>query len=149
MYKRYTEAARRVIFFAAYEAKHYRSSFIESEHFLLGLFRENYGRLKHLLPPASAETIRAEIDNASSELRPKAPGGRELPLSNECKRVLAYAAEEAERLADKHIGTEHLLLGLLRENKCFAAQILMRRGVVLEKLRQQLASGSAGTADNV
>src|SRR5205814_5109407 len=58
---------------------------------------------------------------------------------NECKRVLAYAAEEAERLSHKHIGTEHLLLGLLREEKCFAAEILHERGLRLSTIREELA----------
>ena len=59
---------------------------------------------------------------------PKSFFSVDLPLSHECKRVLAYAAEEAERLSHKHIGTEHLLLGLLREEKSFAAEILNERG---------------------
>jgi len=58
----------------------------------------------------------------------------DLPLSNECKRVLAYAAEEAERLSHKHIGTEHLLLGLLRERKVLAAEILHERGLRLSAI---------------
>jgi hypothetical protein len=59
----------------------------------------------------------------------------DLPLSNECKRVLAYAAEEAERMTDRHIGTEHLFLGLLRETGSFAAALLCERGITLEKSR--------------
>ena len=62
-----------------------------------------------------------------------------MPLSNESKRVLAYAAEEAERLTHKHIGTEHLILGLLREEKCFASQILRERGVTLSAVMEELA----------
>src|ERR1700741_623819 len=65
------------------------------------------------------------------------------PLSNECTRVLAYAAEEAERLSHKFIGTEHLFLGLLREQDCFAAQLLNGRGVSLETARGQIASEPA------
>src|SRR5260370_27289499 len=61
-----------------------------------------------------------------------------LRLSHECKRVLAYGAEEAERLSHKHIGTEHLLLGLLREEKCFAAEILHERGLRLATIREEL-----------
>ena len=63
----------------------------------------------------------------------------DLPLSHECKRVLAYAAEEAERLTHKHIGTEHLLLGLLREEKWFAAEILHERGLRLSTIREELS----------
>jgi hypothetical protein len=70
----------------------------------------------------------------------------DLPLSNESKRVLAYAAEEAERLAHKHIGTEHLFLGLLREKKSLAAQLLSERGVALEQMREHFAKASDGQA---
>jgi hypothetical protein len=62
----------------------------------------------------------------------------DLPLSHDCKRVLAYGAEEAERLNHKHIGTEHLLLGLLREEKCFAAQLLGEQGLTLDSVRKQV-----------
>ena len=65
-------------------------------------------------------------------------------LSNECKRVLAYAAEEAERLSHKHIGTEHLLLGLLREEKCFAAEILHERGLASARHSRGTGAGYAG-----
>jgi ATP-dependent Clp protease ATP-binding subunit ClpC len=71
--------------------------------------------------------------------REKTSTSLDLPLSNESKRVLAYAAEEAERLGHRHIGTEHLLLGLLREEKCFAAQIFVERGVRLSQVREELA----------
>lgn len=63
----------------------------------------------------------------------------DLPLTNESKRVLAYAAEEAERLRNKHIGSEHLLLGLLREKKCFAAQLLNDEKVELDRARENIA----------
>ena len=68
----------------------------------------------------------------------------DLPLSHECKRVLAYGAEEAERLNHKHIGTEHLLLGLLREEKCFAAEILHERGLRLSTIREETAALAIG-----
>ena len=84
------------------------------------------------------ESIRKQID-AHTTIREKVSTSIDLPLSNEGKRVLAYAAEEAQRLGHKHIGTEHLLLGLLREEKCFAAQILEERGVKLAQVRDELA----------
>jgi ATP-dependent Clp protease ATP-binding subunit ClpC len=64
-------------------------------------------------------------------------------LSHECKRVLTYAAEEAERLSHKHIGTEHLLLGLLHEEKCFAAEILHERGLRLSQVRDEIQRSSS------
>src|SRR6478672_10394723 len=140
MFERYTEKARRVIFFARYEASQFGSPYIETEHLLLGVLREDKALTNRLLPShASIDSIRSQIE-ASTTFRDKVSTSVDLPLSNEGKRVLAYAAEEAERLAHKHIGTEHLFLGLLREDKCFAAQLLKERGVVLSGIREELAA---------
>ncbi len=129
MFERYTEKARRVIFFARYEASQFGSPYIETEHLLLGLLREDKALTNRFLRShASVESIRKQIE-AHTTIREKVSTSVDLPLSNECKRVLAYAAEEAERLGHKHIGTEHLLLGLLREEKCFASEILQERGL--------------------
>ena len=131
MFERYTEKARRVIFFARYEASQFGSPYIETEHLLLGLLREDKALTNRFLRShASVESIRKQIEGHTT-IREKVSTSVDLPLSNECKRVLAYAAEEAERLSHKHIGTEHLLLGLLREEKCFAAEILHERGLRL------------------
>ena len=139
MFERYTEKARRVIFFARYEASQFGSPYIETEHLLLGLLREDKALSNRFLRShASVESIRKQIE-AHTTIREKVSTSVDLPLSNECKRVLAYAAEEAERLSNKHIGTEHLLLGLLREEKCFASEILLERGLRLSNVRDELA----------
>jgi ATP-dependent Clp protease ATP-binding subunit ClpC len=139
MFERYTEKARRVIFFARYEASQFGSPYIETEHLLLGLLREDKALTNRFLRShASVESIRKQIEGHTT-IREKVSTSVDLPLSNECKRVLAYAAEEAERLSHKHIGTEHLLLGLLREEKCFAAEILHERGLRLSAIREELA----------
>src|ERR1700745_4122891 len=139
MFERYTEKARRVIFFARYEASQFGSPYIETEHLLLGLLREDKALTNRFLRShASVESIRKQIEGHTT-IREKVSTSVDLPLSNECKRVLAYAAEEAERLSHKHIGTEHLLLGLLREEKCFAAEILHERGLRLVAIREELA----------
>jgi ATP-dependent Clp protease ATP-binding subunit ClpC len=139
MFERFTEKARRVIFFARYEASQFGSPLIETEHLLLGLLREDKALTNRFLRPhASVESIRKQIEEHSA-IRDKVNGSPDIPLSNEGKRVIAYAAEEAERLSHKHIGTEHLLLGLLREEKCFAAQILNERGLKLTAIREELA----------
>ncbi len=138
MFERYTEKARRVVFFARYEASHYGSPWIETGHLLLGLLRE-YRELPRMMEAGSIEAIRKEID-ASTESRPSTSTSIDLPLSNECKRVLAYAAEEAERLAHKYIGAEHLVLGLLREKDCFGAQLLRERGLTLDQLREEYST---------
>jgi ATP-dependent Clp protease ATP-binding subunit ClpC len=139
MFERYTEKARRVIFFARYEASQFGSPYIETEHLLLGLLREDKALSNRFLRShASVESIRKQIEGHTTA-REKVSTSVDLPLTNESKRVLAYAGEEAERLAHNHIGTEHLLLGLLREEKCFAAQILTERGVELSRVREELA----------
>jgi ATP-dependent Clp protease ATP-binding subunit ClpC len=138
MFERYTEKARRVIIFARYEASQFGSPYIETEHLLLGLLREDKALTNRFLRShASVESIRKQIEGHTT-IREKVSTSVDLPLSNECKRVLAYAAEEAERLSHKHIGTEHLLLGLLREEKCFAAEILTERGLRLPMIREEL-----------
>ncbi len=147
MFERYTEKARRVIFFARYEASNLGSPYIETEHILLGLLREDKALSNRFLGShASVESIRKQIE-AHSMVGEKTSTSVDLPVSNEGKRVLAYAAEEAERLSHKHIGTEHLLLGLLREEKCFAAQILQERGLRLTTVRVQLAQSPHAVVD--
>jgi ATP-dependent Clp protease ATP-binding subunit ClpC len=142
MFERYTEKARRVIFFARYEASQFGSPYIETEHLLLGLLREDKALTNRFLRShASVESIRKQIEGHTT-IREKGSTSVDLPLSNECKRVLAYAAEEAERLSHKHIGTEHLLLGLLREEKSFAAEILTERGLRLNAIREELSKAA-------
>ena len=145
MFERYTEKARRVIFFARYEASQFGSPYIETEHLLLGLLREDKALTNRFLRShASVESIRKQIEGHTTISRKGFGSSMDLPLSNECKRVLAYAAEEAERLSHKHIGTEHLLLGLLREEKCFAAEILHERGLRLSTIREELGTFQTG-----
>jgi hypothetical protein len=139
MFERYTERARRVIFFARYEASQLGSITIETEHLLLGLIREDKNLTNRFLRNSSSiENIRKEIEGRTT-IREKVSTSIDLPLSNECKRILAYANEEAERLNHRHIGTEHLLLGILREEKCVAAEILHERGLRLVAIREELA----------
>jgi ATP-dependent Clp protease ATP-binding subunit ClpC len=139
MFEKYTEKARRVIFFARYEASQFGSPYIETEHLLLGILREDKALTNRFLRShASVESIRRQIEGHTT-IREAVSTSVDLPISNECKRVLAYAAEEAEGLGHKHIGTEHVLLGLLREEKCFAAVLLTERGVKLLALREELA----------
>lgn len=138
MFERYTEKARRVIFFARYEASQFGSPYIETEHLLLGVLREDKALTNRFLRShASVESIRKQIEG-HTVIREKVSTSVDLPLSNESKRVLAYAGEEAERLTNQHIGTEHLLLGLLREERCFAAQILTERGLRLTQIQEEL-----------
>jgi hypothetical protein len=141
MFERYTEKARRVIFFARYEASSYGSPEIDTEHLLLGLLREN----KHLygwFPKATPETLRQRINDCSVKL-PSTSTSVDLPLNSAAKRVLKFAADEADRLAHRHIGTEHLFLGLLDEESCLAAQLLREAGADADNIRAQLANSPA------
>jgi ATP-dependent Clp protease ATP-binding subunit ClpC len=139
MFERYTEKARRVIFFARYEANQFGASQIEAEHVLLGLLREDKNLTHRFFhrSHANVESIRKEIEGRAV-WRDRVREQIDIPLSSEAKRVLAFAAEESERLGNRHIGTEHLLLGLMREENSVAAEILYDRGLRLSDIRQDL-----------
>src|SRR5918994_1541050 len=143
MFERYTEKARRVIFFARYEASQFGAPAIEPEHLLLGLMREDKTLTGRFFPRAqvSIESIRKEIEGRTL-LREKISTSVELPLAPETKHVLAYAHEESDRLQHRHIGTEHLLLGLLREERSMAAEILYERGLRLNAVREEVSRQS-------
>src|SRR4030081_354151 len=147
MFERYTEKARRVIFFARYEASQFGAHAIEPEHLLLGLMREDKTLTGRFFPRAqlSIESIRKEIEGRTL-LREKISTSVELPLAPETKRVLAFAHEESDRLQHRHIGTEHLLLGLLREKRAMAAEILYERGLRLNAVRDEIARQSGAAA---
>ncbi|MBV9038605.1 MAG: nuclear transport factor 2 family protein [Acidobacteriaceae bacterium] len=149
MFERYTEKARRVIFFARYEASQFGSPYIETEHLLLGLLREDKALANRFLGShAGIESIRKQIETHTI-IREKVSTSVDLPLSHECKRVLAYGYEESERLSHRHIGTGHLLLGLLREEKSFAAEILHERGLRLSAVREEIARSSVAETPEV
>ncbi|HEX8492863.1 MAG TPA: ATP-dependent Clp protease ATP-binding subunit [Pyrinomonadaceae bacterium] len=147
MFERYTEKARRVIFFARYEASQFGAPAIEPEHLLLGLMREDKTLTSRFFPRAqvSIEAVRKEIEGRTL-LREKISTSVELPLAPETKRVLAYAHEESDRLQHRHIGTEHLLLGLLREERSMAAEILYERGLRLNAVRDEIARQTGADA---
>src|SRR5258708_22672644 len=140
MLERYTEKARRAVFFARYEASQFGSPYIETEHLLLGILREDKTLTNTFLHSlASVESIRKQIEKHTL-VREKVSTSVDLPLNNECKRIPGFAAEEAEHLSHKFIGTGHLFLGVLREGDCFAAQLLNERGISLDTAREQVGS---------
>ncbi len=139
MLERYTERARRVLFFARYEASQFGSLEIETEQLLLGVLREDKALANRFLgSSANCESIRQQITQ-HTPARGKVSTSVDLPLSHESKRVLGYAAEESERMGQKHLDTPHLLLGLLREERCFAAGLLQERGLRLAQAREAVA----------
>ena len=139
MFERYTERARRVLFFARYEASQLGSITIETEHLLLGLIREGKGLTSRIFARAhlSLESIRKEVEGRSV-FRQKVSTSVEIPFSVETKRVLQFAADEANKLTHNYIGTEHLLLGILCEEQSVAASILMEKGMRLQTVREDI-----------
>jgi ATP-dependent Clp protease ATP-binding subunit ClpC len=139
MFERYTERARRVLFFARYEASQLGSVSIEPEHLLLGLIREAKGLTSRILARShvSVETIRQEIEGRSV-YREKVSTSVEIPFSAQTKRALALASEEADRLLHTYVGAEHLLLGILREERSIAAAVLAERGIRLDTVREDV-----------
>jgi len=143
MFERYTEKARRVIFFARYEASQYGSPSINTEHILFGLLREDSPLIHQLVGNIQLQgEIREEVEKI------KKPGksfstNLEVPLSSDSKKILILAGEEADRLGNRHIGTEHILLGILRLQDSLAAKLLINRGAKPNAIREQIAKGSA------
>ncbi len=139
MFERYTERARRVLFFARYEASQLGSISIETEHLLLGLIREGKGLTSRIFARShlSLENIRKEIEGRTVN-REKVSTSVEIPFSTETKRVLTQAAEEADRLLHNYVGTEHILLGILREDRSVAASILSAKGMRLAAVREDI-----------
>jgi ATP-dependent Clp protease ATP-binding subunit ClpC len=138
MFGRYTQTARRVIFSARYMAGRVGSPEIETEHILLGLLREDKGLARRFLgSPWAAEEVWKTIEQIRPA-RDRSPGPKEIPLTEECKRVLTFAFEEADLVSNEQVCTDHLLLGLLREEKSLAAEILSERGVRLASTRRKL-----------
>jgi ATP-dependent Clp protease ATP-binding subunit ClpC len=141
LFERYNEQAQRAIFFARYEASQFGTKAIESEHLLLGILHEHW-RLSDRLHQRNATglEIRKEIEQRKPA-RTKTPTSADLPLSTECSRAMTFAAEEARLMKHAHIGNEHLLVGLLREQKCLAAELLRAHGIDLEESRKDLTQG--------
>lgn len=146
MFERYTEKARRVIFFARYEASQFGDHEIRDAHLLLGMLRESYDVVWKVLPRTgeavqhTAEQIRHKVEETLGAPRKAVSTSVDMPLSDASKRILAHAAEEAERLNHRHIGSEHLLLGMLREQGCVAATVLKNVGIELAKAREVIGA---------
>jgi ATP-dependent Clp protease ATP-binding subunit ClpA len=142
MFERYTEDARRVLFFARYEATKLGGLSIAPEHVLLGLVREGHRRLREMLSAASVtlEDARRMVE-AHAAAGASVPLEKEIPFQPATSRILQFAASEADALGHPYIGSEHLLLGMLRGEDAVAAAYLTRAGVQLSKARDAAASG--------
>jgi len=137
MFERYTEKARRIIFFAHYEAAHLGSREVEATHLLLGTLRGAGDLMLELAAgePERLAQLKAAAGSCQTQPQKKIVTSVDLPLSHQSEHILAYAAEEAERLMHKHISPEHLVLGILRETGP-ANDILVAHGITLEATRQ-------------
>jgi ATP-dependent Clp protease ATP-binding subunit ClpC len=137
MFERYREDIRRAIFFARWEAVQSGSAYIEAKHILLGLTHDADSKANQLFAlAAQAEAFRKQLELPIQAQQAREQG--DFPLSNTSKRILAYTAEEADKLASRPIGTEHLLLGLLREKKSDVPQALAKVGIDLRSARNRI-----------
>ncbi len=139
MFNRFTERARKVVILAKEEARRFNHDYIGTEHILLGLIREGEGVAASVLQKmgVSLENIRLEIE----KLVQPGPATQiigDIPFTPRAKKALELAAEEARSLGHNYIGTEHLLLGLIREGEGVASQVLLNLGLDLDKVRNEI-----------
>jgi len=138
MFGRFTEKAQKVLFLAQEEARRLGQDYVGTEHLLLGLIREGSGIAAKTLQNMGVDlaTVQGEVEKVIG--RNDIPLVGEIGITPRAKKVLELTAEEARLLGHNYIGTEHLLLGLVREGEGVAAQVLSRLGVDLEKVRLQV-----------
>jgi len=138
MFERYTERARKVIILAQDEAVRLKHNHIGTEHLLLGLLREREGIAAKILDSfdITMDLVRTELENFVDQREYQ--GSREVAFTSRAKRVLELALDETRRLGHNYVGTEHILLGILREGEGIGAQILQRLGLDLEMVRAKL-----------
>jgi ATP-dependent Clp protease ATP-binding subunit ClpC len=141
MFEKYNEKARRALFFARYEASKLGSRVIESEHILLGVLREGEDIIKEVFTRFNVkpEQIRREVEGDRLFVD-RISSSAELPLSEEAKKILAYASHEAESMLHQYVGTEHLLIGILRVESSTAARILTAKGINVYGVREETIS---------
>ncbi len=138
MFERFTDRARRVVVLAQEEARTLNHNYIGTEHILLGLLREDEGIAAQALRALaiSLETVRQQVEEIIGQGK-QAPSGH-IPFTPRAKKVLELSLREALQLGHNYIGTEHILLGLIHEGHGVAAQVLVRLGADLDRVRQQV-----------
>src|SRR6202050_4603827 len=139
MYERFTDRARKVMQLANQEAQRFNHEYIGTEHVLLGLIKEGSGVAANVLKNLDVDLrkIRLEVEKIVQSGPDMVTMGK-LPQTPRAKKVIEYAMEEARNLNHNYVGTEHLLLGLLREQEGVAAQVLMNLGLKLEDVREEV-----------
>jgi hypothetical protein len=146
MFERFTDRARRVVVLAQEEARFLNHNYIGTEHILLGLIHEGQGVAAKALESLgiSLEAVRAEVEEIIGR-GAEQPGGH-IPFTPRSKKVLELSLREALELGHNYIGTEHILLGLLREGQGVGAQVLVKLGAGRDQVRQQVVQLLAGYA---
>src|SRR3954447_4045922 len=139
MYERFTDRARKVMQLANQEAQRFNHEYVGTEHILLGLVKEGSGVAANVLKNLDVDLrkIRLEVEKIVQSGPDMVTMGK-LPQTPRAKKVIEYAIEEARTLNHNYVGTEHLLLGLLREQEGVAAQVLMNLNLKLEEVREEV-----------
>ena len=139
MFNRFTNRARQVVILARGEADRFNHSYVGTEHLLLGLIKLGQGIAVNVLRKMGVdfEVVRNEISKAVPP-GPETKQIGDLPLTTGAKKVIEYAVEDAQKLGHSYVGTEHLLLGLLREEEGIAARILSNLNVDINKVREEI-----------
>ena len=145
MYERFTDRARKVMQLANQEAQRFNHEYIGTEHILLGLIKEGSGVAANVLKNLDVDLrkIRLEVEKLVQSGPDMVTMGK-LPQTPRAKKVIEYSMEEARHLNHNYVGTEHILLGLLREQEGVAAQVLMNLGLKLEEVREEVLDGAGG-----
>ncbi len=149
MFERFTDRARRVVVLAQEEARLLNHNYIGTEHLLLGLLREEEGIAAKALQALdiSLDVVRNNVEDIIGVGR-SAPGSH-IPFTPRAKKVLEMSLREALVLGHNHIGTEHLLLGLIREGEGVAAQVLVGLGAELQAVRKTVVELVAGSSEEI
>jgi ATP-dependent Clp protease ATP-binding subunit ClpC len=149
MFDRFTDRAKKVMSFARQEAMKFNHEYIGTEHILLGLVQEGSGVAANVLKNMTIdlEKIRHEVEKIV-KTGPSMVTMGQLPFTPRAKKVLELSMEEASQLSHNYIGTEHLLLGLIRENEGIAAQVLMNLGVKLDEVREEVLEFLGASENN-
>lgn len=150
MYERFTDRARKVMQLANQEAQRFNHEYIGTEHILLGLVKEGSGVAAQVLKNLDIDLrkIRLEVEKIVLP-GPDTVNMGKLPQTPRAKKVIEYAIEEARNLNHNYVGTEHLLLGLLREEEAVAAQVLLNLGLKWEDVREETLQVLAKTGDPI
>jgi ATP-dependent Clp protease ATP-binding subunit ClpC len=137
MWQRFSERARRAVFYAQEEAQRFGEAYVSTEHLLLGLLRQTDSLacrlIEHWVAPSA---LKEEVEKVLHQDEPLAYA--DMTLTPRAKRVIDRAYHESQLRGDEHIGSEHLLLGLIQESDCFAGRVLARNGLNLAAVREVL-----------